>query len=57
VLVVTTVATKVEVAKSLILDGVTYSGGGIMALPYEDWRMLVACFTCGRFGYRARGCM
>ncbi|KAF9728557.1 zinc knuckle [Paraphaeosphaeria minitans] len=51
------VATKEEAEKLLKSDSVTFGGGGIMVLPFEERRTPVACFKCRRFGHRARDCM
>ncbi|KAK7177448.1 hypothetical protein PSPO01_16504 [Paraphaeosphaeria sporulosa] len=51
------VATKEEAKKLLKSDSVTFGGGGIMVLPFEERRTPVACFKCRRFGHRALDCM
>lgn len=55
-LVVIKVATKEEAEKLLQLDSVTFGGGGLIMLRFEERRTLVLCFNCWRIGHRARDC-
>ena len=50
-------ATKEDAEKLLRIDSMSFSGGAIVVLLFEERRTLVACFKCRRFGHRARDCM
>jgi hypothetical protein len=45
VLVVIKVATKEDAEKLLRMDSISFGGGAIVVLPFEERRTLVACFS------------
>ena len=55
--VVIKVATKEDAEKLLGSGSVSFGGGAVIVLAFEERRTPAACFKCRRFGHRARDCV